>query len=35
MVERIAAEHHGTLTWTSGPAGSVFTLEFPKDAPAG
>lgn len=34
MVERIAADHRGTLTWSTDASGTVFTLEFPAGTSA-
>jgi two-component system nitrogen regulation sensor histidine kinase GlnL len=33
MVQRIAADHRGTLAWRSTPAGSTFILSLPVDLP--
>ncbi|MFN8178484.1 MAG: ATP-binding protein [bacterium] len=33
MVQRIAADHRGTLAWRSGKDGTTFVLEMPADLP--
>jgi two-component system nitrogen regulation sensor histidine kinase GlnL len=33
MVQRIAADHRGTLAWRCGKDGTTFSLEMPADLP--